>query len=444
MISSSCYLVAGLGKTGHSIARFLQKRQQAFVVFDTRENPEGLAEFHAQFPGVEVFLSDLPDHVYPHLLGVMSSPGVALDGQVMQKCRAMGIPIIGDLECFAREVKRPVIAITGTNGKSTVTTLVGEMARAAGLSVAVAGNIGTPVLDLLDDSTPYDLWVLELSSFQLDLIDSLTPLAATILNITPDHLDRHHDVESYIQAKQRIYHQAQTCLYNRDDELTHPYQHQVAMSFGLDAPTEGCWGLLETADDIYLAQGQELIFPVSSLRIKGRHNWSNALAACALSHAAGIERSFMVQVLGSFPGLVHRSQWVRTLDGVDWINDSKGTNIGATLSAISGIGGSMQGKIILIAGGQGKGADFSVLRPVAADFLRAVVLIGEDADKIQVALADAVPVLRASSLDEAVHLARDEALAGDVVLLSPACASWDMFRDFNHRGEVFMSVVNTL
>lgn len=444
MISSSCYLVAGLGKTGHSIARFLQKRQQAFVVFDTRENPEGLAEFHAQFPGVEVFLSELPEYVYPHLLGVMSSPGVALDGQVMQTCRAMGIPIIGDLECFAREVKQPVIAITGTNGKSTVTTLVGEMARAAGFSVAVAGNIGTPVLDLLDDSTPYDLWVLELSSFQLDLIDSLTPLAATILNITPDHLDRHHDVESYIQAKQRIYHQATTTLYNRDDELTRPYQHQATMSFGLDAPSEGCWGLLEKADEIYLAQGQELIFPVSSLRIKGRHNWSNALAACALSHAAGIDRSCMIQVLSSFSGLAHRSQWVRTLDGVDWINDSKGTNIGATLSAISGIGASMQGKIILIAGGQGKGADFSVLRPVAADFLRAVVLIGEDADKIQVALADAVPVLRAASLDEAVHLARDEAMAGDVVLLSPACASWDMFRDFNHRGEVFMSVVNTL
>ncbi|MDP3704803.1 MAG: UDP-N-acetylmuramoyl-L-alanine--D-glutamate ligase [Legionellaceae bacterium] len=445
-MNSSRYLVAGLGKTGHSIARYLQRRGLSFVVFDTRTAPGGLTEFCDEFPGVDVFLGDIPDALYAELIAVITSPGVALDQGVMKKAKDLGIPVYGDIECLAREVRTPMIAITGTNGKSTVTTLVGDMAKAAGIAVAVAGNIGTPVLDLLDNNVSYDLWVLELSSFQLDLTTTLAPIAATILNVTPDHLDRHHTFDAYVAAKQRVYNQAQFLLFNREDKWTKPTQESgsVISSYGLDEPSAGHWGL-KTVDNVtYLAYGQTCIVPVDSLRIKGRHNWSNALAACALAHSAGISFACMQEVLQQFSGLPHRTQWLRTLDGVDWINDSKGTNIGATISAIAGIGGAMQGKIVLIAGGQGKGADFRDLRTTMTDYVRSVVLIGEDADKLEHALSDVVGVSRAGSLEHAVAEARMAAQPGDVVLLSPACASLDMFRDYNHRGEVFSAVVNTL
>lgn len=449
---SSLHLILGLGKTGHSIARFLTRRKLPFVVFDTRPSPAGLLEFKDEFPNVPVYLAECPDDVLAQLTNIISSPGVALEHPVIQRAMSMGLPVIGDIECLAREIDAPVIAITGTNGKSTVTTLVGEMAAAAGLSVAVAGNIGAPVLDLLDGDKHYDLWVLELSSFQLDLTYSLAPVAATILNISPDHLDRHHSLDAYIQAKQRIYPQAKFLLYNREDKLTFPLSNErgsCLASFGLDTPAvlpdgSNAWGIIIEGDTYYLANGQTKLMPVDDLKIKGQHNWANALAACALAQAAGIEWSHMIDVLQRFSGLPHRSQWVRTLDGIDWINDSKGTNIGATLSAISGIGAAMDGKIVLIAGGQGKGADFTELRASMATYVRSVVLIGQDADLIEQALVDAVPVVRAPSLDEAVKLAKVEAKSGDVVLLSPACASLDMFRDFNHRGEVFTAVVNSL
>ena len=448
-MQSKLYLVAGLGKTGHSIARYLQRRNCSFVAFDTRKQPQNLPEFNTEFPGVDVFLADLPDELYGQITEIICSPGVATDEPHIQKAIDMGIPVIGDIECLAREVKVPVIAITGTNGKSTVTTLVGEMAKAANLAVAVAGNIGAPVLDLLDDGIQYDLWVLELSSFQLDLTSSLAPIAATILNVSPDHLDRHHHMDAYIQAKQRVYNQAKTLIHNRADGQTFPAKAFAdkpmrVISFGLDAGEEGLWGIINSAGTNYLAYGQELILSVDQLKIKGRHNWENALAACALASTTSITRGDMISVLQSFAGLPHRCQWVRTMDGVNWINDSKGTNIGATLSAISGIGGSMQGKIVLIAGGQGKGADFTELRAPMAEYVRSIVLIGEDADILESALADVVHVIRAPSLDAAVTLAKSQAQPGDVVLLSPACASLDMFRDFNHRGDSFAAAVEAL
>jgi UDP-N-acetylmuramoylalanine--D-glutamate ligase len=446
---SSLYLVAGLGKTGHSIARYLQRHNKTFVVFDTRKEPANLSEFKAEFPGIDIFLGEIPEALYEQLTEIISSPGVALDEPSMLAATRKGIPIVGDIECLAREINAPVVAITGTNGKSTVTTLVGEMAKAAGKKVAVAGNIGLPVLDLLDDGVDYDLWVLELSSFQLDLTYSLAPAAATILNITPDHLDRHHSLEAYINAKQRIYHQAKTLLYNREDNQTLPALNKenesaLITSFGLTKPTKETWGLINENGNNFIAYGQDKLLSIDTLKIKGRHNWQNALAACALAEAIGIDRQHMIAVLQAFAGLPHRSQWVRTLDGVDWINDSKGTNVGATISAISGIGGSMQGKIVLIAGGQGKGADFSDLRLPAAEYVRSIVLIGEDADTLEATLSGVVNIVRASTLDAAVSMAKSEAQPGDVVLLSPACASFDMFRDFNHRGESFTDAVKKL
>ncbi len=442
----SLYLVAGLGKTGHSIARYLKRRNKAFVVFDTRVAPEGLSAFQAEFPGVDVFLEKIPQTLFGQLTEIISSPGVSLDDPSIRQAVDLGIPVIGDIECLAREVKVPIIAITGTNGKSTVTTLVGEMAKAAGFSVAVAGNIGLPVLDLLDNDISYDLWVLELSSFQLDLTYSLSPIAATILNVTSDHLDRHHSMDAYVKAKQRIYHQAKTLVFNREDPFTTPHLSDTAItshvsSFGLDAPHDRQWGVISKEGGTFLCYGQEHILSTEALRLKGRHNWQNALASCALADVVGVKWSTMVAVLEQFRGLPHRTEWVRTINGVDWINDSKGTNIGATISAISGIGGSMQGKIVLIAGGQGKGADFTELQAPVAEYVRALVLIGEDADLLEKALGSVVQVKRASDLNDAVMIAKSNAEEGDVVLLSPACASLDMFRDFNHRGEVFTTSV---
>ena len=444
---TSRYLVAGLGKTGLSIAHYLRRQQQPFAVFDTRATPPGLAAFQAEFPEVTVFLGEFPDALCDQLQAIIMSPGVASDEPSIKKAIVKGVPLWGDIECFAREVTAPVIAITGTNGKSTVTTLVGEMAAEAGLRVAVGGNIGTPVLDLLD--TPYDLWVLELSSFQLALTESLAPVAATILNVTPDHLDRHHTLEAYLQAKQRIYHHAKALVYNRQDELTLPpveknQEVNSVISYGLDEPSRGQWGILLVDGSYWIALGSEKIFCLDKLRVKGRHNWQNALAACALAEIAGVPRGAMVNVLQRFSGLMHRTQWVRTLNDVEWIDDSKGTNIGATTSAILGIGGSVSGKIVLIAGGQGKGADFTELRAPVTEYVRSVVLLGEDAEKMACALADVVPVTRVSSLQAAVNMAKSQAIPGDVVLLSPACASLDMFQDYKHRGEVFATAVNAL
>lgn len=445
------YLVAGLGKTGHSIAAYLQRRNLPFVAFDTRKKVDNLAEFNEKFPGVDVFLEELPDNLYNNLKEIITSPGISLDEPFLKKAASLAIPIVGDIECFARSVHAPIIAITGTNGKSTVTTLVGEMAKAAGKKVAVAGNIGLPVLDLVDDSEHYDLWVLELSSFQLDLTYSLAPIAACILNISPDHLDRHHTLEAYIASKQTIYRQAKHIIYNRDDSVTFPAlilepdSDCTLSSFGLDSPAnQNEWGMVNKENGEFLSCGDNLLIDVDQLLIKGKHNWQNALAAAALASSVKIAPIHIKSVLTSFAGLAHRCQWVRTLNEVDWINDSKGTNIGATISAVAGIGESIKGKIVLIAGGLGKGADFSQLRSFAEKYTRSIILIGKDAINIEHALAGCIPTLMAASFAEAITIANEQARPGDVVLLSPACASQDMFKDFNHRGEVFVQLVSKL
>jgi UDP-N-acetylmuramoylalanine--D-glutamate ligase len=445
-MGKSSVLVVGLGKTGQSIARHLQRQGLSFIGFDTRKNPPELNAFQAEFPDVEVLLADCPESILAQVSALILSPGVSLEEDVVVRARARGCAIYNDIEWFAQRVRAPVIAITGTNGKSTVTSLVGDMAKRAGLRVAVAGNIGTPVLDCLDDGEAYDLWVLELSSFQLELVSSLTPLAATILNITPDHLDRHHTLEAYQAAKQRVYQHATHVLFNRADALTRPQDHVYACSYGLDAPLgDEQFGILNNAaGETCLAKGQTAFLPVSAMRMQGRHNWENALAATALAQFAGIALPVIQQSLMEFAGLPHRCEKVRSLNDALWINDSKGTNVGATWSAISGIGGAMQGKIVLIAGGQGKGADFTSLRPSMTEFVRSVVLIGEDADKLHADLEGCVALTHAESLSQAVLLAQQQAQPGDVVLLSPACASLDMFHDFNHRGEVFASLVNAL
>jgi UDP-N-acetylmuramoylalanine--D-glutamate ligase len=435
-------LVVGLGVTGLSCARFLARHGVEVAVTDSREQPPAVETIRAELPDVALFLGGFDADIFARAERIVVSPGVSLQEPLIVAARQRGVEIIGDIELFARTAQAPVLGITGSNGKSTVTTLVGEMARQAGLQARVGGNLGMPALDLLENGEP-DLYVLELSSFQLETVSSLRCKAAVVLNISPDHLDRYAGLADYIGAKQRIYDGAEVQVVNRDDStaaaLASPHA-AVLVSFGLDAPQEGQFGILDSGAGPWIVRVRERWMPVAHLRIAGRHNLSNALAALALGDAAGFDRHAMLQVLREFQGLPHRTQWVAERRGVSWYNDSKGTNIGATLAAVQGF----DAPVILIAGGQGKGADFAELAAGLDQRVRALVLIGEAAASIAEAVGDRIAVHRAGSMHEAVACAAQLARSGDLVLLSPACASFDMFDNYRHRGDVFVSAVQEL
>lgn len=435
-------LVIGLGKTGLSCARYLAKQNISFAVMDTREAPPNLVNLREEFPDVPVYLGGLNEEIILQAKELIVSPGVSLHEPQIAKAIAKGISAIGDVELFARVIKAPLVAITGTNGKGTVTTLVGEMVRHAGKNVCVGGNIGTPVLDLLSDPEP-DLYVLEISSFQLETTFSLKPFVATILNISADHLDRYAGaMQPYIAAKQLVYHDAEICVWNRDDKNTYPQNNKSkVISFGLSKPDDNQFGIVSKNKQIYLALGDKDLLSVDELKIKGRYNWANALAALALGHALELPMSVMLQALREFKGLKHRCEWVIEIDGVQWFDDSKGTNVGATTAAIEALGDVIAGKIILIAGGLGKGADFSPLREPVARHVKAVILIGKDAPLLTNVLQGTTSIQQASSLQQAVVMANKSAQCGDAVLLSPACASMDMFRDAEQRGDIFKELV---
>lgn len=437
--------IIGLGQTGLSCVRYLAKKNIPFIVLDTREKPPSLEELQKEFPTVELYLGEFNADVLLQAKELIISPGVSLLEPAIAAAIKQGIPAIGDIELFARAITKPVVAITGTNGKGTVTTLVGEMARAANLNVLVGGNIGTPVLDLLQEIEP-DLYVLEISSFQLDTTFSLHPQTATILNITEDHLDRHGTMKAYIAAKQRVYLQAKNCVWNRDDEKTYPKTNSEMnkISFGLDKPKNNEFGICKKENDFYLAFGEECLLSVDELKIKGKHNWSDALAALAIGHTLNFPLSGMLKSLIEFKGLKHRCEWVGEKNNIIWCDDSKGTNVGATTAAIQGLGETINGKIILIAGGLGKDADFSPLKPVVAEFVKQVILMGKDAPILAELLSPVVAIQHVKDMPEAVNAANLIAKAGDVVLLSPACASWDMFRDYGHRGDVFQEAVKDI
>jgi len=345
-----------------------------------------------------------------------------------------------------KAVKAPVVAITGSNAKSTVTTLVGEMARNAGLKVAVAGNIGTPVLDLLrSGSAEVDLYVLELSSFQLETTTGLGAKVATILNLSEDHMDRYDSLENYRDAKRRIFEGCEQIVFNRNDANTCPVYAgtKTVSSFGLERSLEpNCFSLAEFDGQTWLCYQDEMLMATSEMKIAGIHNMTNALAALALGRCCDLPWAPMLQALRDFPGLPHRCQWVATIRGVSWYNDSKGTNVGASVAAIAGLGAN--GPVILLAGGVGKGADFAALAPAMETAGKIAILFGEDADKIALVLQGVVAVHRTASLEEAVSQAHFLAEPGDVVLLSPACASLDMFRNYEHRGDVFVAAVGGL
>ncbi len=432
-------LVVGLGLTGLSCVRHLVARGYDVTVVDTRAQPPRLDEFQREFPRMAVQTGGLPAALFrdPGLLVV--SPGVSVREPEIARAVEHGVQAVGDIELFAREATAPVIAITGANGKSTVTALTGEICRHAGLKTAVGGNIGVPALSLLEAPEP-DVYVLELSSFQLETTHSLNARAATVLNITPDHMDRYRDIDDYAAAKERIFRGNGTMVLNADDPMVMRMRQSgrrtVGFSLGRPADAQD-YGLDEIRGETWLMHGAQALMPAREVPLAGRHNLANVLAALALAETVGVVAADACAAVRDFKGLAHRTELVADRNKVRWYDDSKGTNVGATVAALNG----MTAPVILIAGGDGKGQDFSELKPACVQHARAVVLIGRDAPLIEAALGDAVATHRARDMHEAVRVAAGLAQPGDVVLLSPACASFDMFRNYEHRAEVFRAAV---
>jgi UDP-N-acetylmuramoylalanine--D-glutamate ligase len=436
-------LVVGLGPTGLSCARYLHARGAIVAVTDTRDAPPALATLREELPDVALMLGGFDGAAFANADVIIIGPGLALSTPAVADALAAGTPVVGDVELFAQAVTAPVVGITGTNGKSTVTTLLGQMALAAGKRTGIGGNLGEPVLNLLANEV--ELYVIELSSFQLETTHSLPLVAATILNLSPDHMDRYPDLAAYGAAKQRIFAHAASAVVNRDDaasvRLAGGIAAQTGFTLGTPAGPDD-WGLCVHRGARWICRGDEQVLPVDDLVLPGTHNLANALAALALGERCGLPREPMLEVLRRFRGLAHRSELVADHNDIRWINDSKGTNPGATVAALAGlVPDPKRGRAVLIAGGDCKDADFSPLPEAVRRAARAVVLIGRDADDIAAALADTVPLHRAADLDEAVRQAAALAQPGDCVLLSPACASFDMFDDYRHRGRAFAEAV---
>lgn len=438
--------VIGLGETGLSAVRWLHLMGANVSVFDSRLTPPGLEILARDFPHVPYHPGPFDGEQLCEMDMIVISPGVALANPAVQVAINHGVPVVGDVELFAqfRAPYAKVIAITGSNGKTTVTSLVGEICKQAGLSTIVAGNIGLPVLDTLSMPTP-DVYVLELSSFQLETTASLVADVATILNLSEDHMDRYVGMPEYAAAKARIYLQARMAVVNRDDPLSEALVGGLPrVSFGTGiSPTINDYGLDEAG---WLCVGRRRYVNSEALQLRGKHNIANVLAAIALSQAIGVDKISILNTVQTFKGLPHRVEWVATIDGIDFYDDSKGTNVGATVAAISGMlkQGQPQ-KVVLIAGGDGKGQDFKPLHAAVRDHARAVVLIGRDGPQIFQALQGIpVPMVDAVDLPAAVTIAKTLASAGDAVLLSPACASFDMFKNYEHRAQVFITAVKAL
>ena len=432
-------LVVGLGATGLSVARYLRRKGIDAAFVDSRDNPPGIDDLRASWPDAEVALGalQLPDNVGRMIV----SPGVANNEPLLKKARRAGIEIVSDVELFAREAKAPFAAVTGSNGKSTVTTLLYHMGRAAGRATLAGGNLGEPALDLLLQPQP-DLYVLELSSFQLQRTQSLPAAVAVLLNVSPDHLDWHASEREYRNAKYRVYREAKAAVINRADKRAAKETRRIEklISFGLDEPADGQYGLRQDAGVTYLARGTTLLIATTDVAMYGRHNHANALAALAAGELLGFESTAMLQVLGEFPGLLHRMQFVARKGSVNYINDSKATNVAAAVASIA----SIDGMIVLLAGGLGKGGDFSELAAALENKLRAAVLFGTDADKIASALDTVMPVYFATDMADAVQQAATFAETDDTVLLAPACASFDQFANYGARGDAFRVAVEAL
>ena len=434
----SCYthIVLGLGATGLSVVRFLATKGIKPLVMDSRRHPPGAEMLVQEFADIELIAGGFDCRYLVQASQIIISPGVPIDTPEVRAALDMGIEVIGDIELFAREVadRKPcVVGITGSNGKSTVTTLVYEMLQKAGMSVAIGGNIGTPALDLLAQDAEF--YVLELSSFQLETTHSLNCIAATCLNISEDHMDRYSDLNSYREAKLRLYPQSRFVMYNLDDELTYPLEPMNQNHCSLGVPEGDAWGL----SDGKIFHGDSEIVNLNEVSLIGSHNHANLLAAMSLAYACGVDKESMVDVAKHFVGLSHRCELVGVKQGVSYINDSKATNVGATVAALQGLNSHL-GDLYLIAGGDGKGSDFSPLTEPLANITQLITL-GRDGPKIAKLKADSIQV---TSMAEAVAKAAELASSGDIVLLSPACASLDMYKNFMARGDDFRQCVESL
>lgn len=451
-------IVVGLGESGFSAAKWLAAQGARVTVADSRSTPPNLEQLHAAHPDIELRLGAFSDATFADAGALIVSPGVPLATPAIAAAVARGVPALGDVELFAQAIAGTavkVIAITGSNGKSTVTSMVGQMCEAAGLKAVMAGNIGLPVLDALTARPDADVFVLELSSFQLETTTSLNADAATVLNISEDHLDRYKNLAHYAATKAAIFAGTGVVVLNREDA------HCLAMAaalpsrqivwFGADAPRAADEYGLKGAE-FTLSLGDKALLNAAELPVAGLHNAVNALSAIALCRAIGLETAPLLAALKSFTGLAHRVEFVATVNGVDYFDDSKGTNVGATEAALKG----MTRPVVLIAGGDGKGQDFRPLKAACERICRAVILIGRDAPILAEALNEAqsqfvdfdnehlLPILQLPNMEMAVQFASNFAESGDVVLLSPACASLDMYRNYHHRAEVFIAAVKGL
>ncbi|HSM97531.1 MAG TPA: UDP-N-acetylmuramoyl-L-alanine--D-glutamate ligase [Gallionella sp.] len=443
-------LVLGLGETGLSMVRWLSAQSARLRVADTRSAPPGLAQAAMYVASEQIFCGNFNDALFDGIELIAISPGVPLRAPAVERAIARGIEVVGDIELFAQSLPKDnhprILAITGANGKTTVTSMVEHLCKAAGKDAVAAGNISPAVLDVVLErgANQPEVWVLELSSFQLETTSSLHADAATVLNISEDHLDRYADMAAYSAAKARIFAGCSIQVLNRDDArcMSMARADCRTITFGLNKPdTEGDFGIERDGEDIWLMQGTQRLMKASELQVAGLHNVANALAALALSCAIDFPMPVLLDALRSFKGLPHRVERVAEIRGVIYYDDSKGTNVGATVAALQGLGR----KAVLIAGGEGKGQDFTPLNPVVAQYARAVVLIGRDAPMIAAALGGSgVDVAYAEDMNDAVQQAALLAQSGDAVLLSPACASFDMFRNYEHRAEVFVQAVHEL
>jgi UDP-N-acetylmuramoylalanine--D-glutamate ligase len=436
-------VVIGLGMTGLSCLRHLSRLGESLAAVDSRGDPPCLEEVRAGFPRVPLHLGGFDADFLRRAGRIVVSPGVSLDEPPLRAARDAGVEIIGDIELFARHCTRPVVAVTGSNGKSTVATLVHRMIECSGRVSALGGNIGTPALDLVAGPAP-DFYVLELSSFQLQTTVTLDATAAAVLNVTGDHQDRHHGLPEYAAAKERIYRGSGVMVINVDDPAVSAMirPRRARLEFTLKVPRAGQFGLCRGDGDWWLCHGDDRLIAAGEIGIRGEHNLANALAALALGSAIRLPREGMCQALRAFTGLPHRCSWVARVGAADWYDDSKGTNVGAACAAIRGIASGRN--VILIAGGDGKGADFAPLADVISAHVKHLVLIGRDGPRIRDAVRGRTPVETAADMPGAVTACARAARAGDVVLLSPACASFDMFRDYRARGEAFAASVREL
>ena len=439
-------LVVGLGATGLAAARFLASRGEEVRVIDSRANPPGLEALRDAHPELPIELASLHPRWLEGVSQVVISPGLGLDIGIAAEARRRGIPLVSEIELFARAVNAPVFAVTGSNGKSTVVTLVERMLAAAGIHVAAGGNLGPAAVDLL--ANPPDVYVLELSSFQLETTRSLRPVAAAVLNVSADHLDRHGSLERYAAVKARLLRAARVPVFNWDDPIVRAMgaEYPQGIPFSAREHLDRGYCAVPHRGERWLFRDARPVLPASRLRIPGRHNEANALAALALADCVAADPSASAQArsldaLGEFPGLEHRCQWVAEGDGIAFINDSKGTNEGATVAALRGL----PGPLVLIAGGRAKGADFAALADAAEGRVAGAVVMGEAGEALRLALSPVTTVVDAhdmpSAVDRAVELARAAGFGQVTVLLSPACASFDMFPDYKARGDAFVAAV---